>query len=180
MPDMLKPDPASIGCTVRAMLFQNMPSVSGFAPVRSRPEKWETVTCCITQCSGFHPVRQWSGQSGSRHSLGKSFWEVLMKAIVYDALPHGRNNAIPWRDLVAQLGFGSKRELQKHIEVERRHGFVILTDFTGKGYFRSDDPDDLKRFIATMNAKAVNTRIAILSAERELNRVSGQTVVDGW
>ena len=103
-----------------------------------------------------------------------------MKAIVYDALPHGRNNAIPWRDLVAQLGFSSKRELQKHIEAERRHGFVILTDFTGKGYFRSDDPDDLKRFIATMNAKAANTRIAILSAERELNRVSGQTVVDGW
>lgn len=103
-----------------------------------------------------------------------------MESIVFNVLPYGRKNAIPWRDLVAQLGLSSKRELQKRIEAERRHGFVILTDFTGKGYFRSDDPDDLKRFIRTMEAKARNTRIAIISAERELNKATGQTAFDGW
>lgn len=103
-----------------------------------------------------------------------------MKAIVYEALPYGRNNAIPWRDLVFRLGFKSKRELQKQIELERKCGYVILADFSGRGYFRSKEPDDLKRFIRTMEAKARNTRIAIISAERELNNATGQTVVDGW
>ena len=103
-----------------------------------------------------------------------------MKAIVYDTLPYGRNNAISWRDLANRLGFKSKRELQKQIESERKCGYVILTDFTGKGYFRSEEPDDLKRFIRTMEAKARNTRIAIISAERELNKATGQTAFDGW
>ena len=103
-----------------------------------------------------------------------------MKAIVYDTLPYGRNNAIPWRDLANRLGYRSKRELQKQIEAERRAGFVILTDFTGRGDFRSEDPEDLKRFIRTMKSKARNTRIAIISAERELNKATGQTAFDGW
>ena len=103
-----------------------------------------------------------------------------MKAIVYDTLPYGRNNAIPWRDLALRLGFKTKRELQKQIESERKCGYVILTDFTGKGYFRSEEPDDLKRFIRTMEAKARNTRNAIISAERELNKATGQTAFDGW
>ena len=42
-----------------------------------------------------------------------------MKPVVYDFLPYGRNNAIPWRDLALRLGFKSKRELQKQIESER-------------------------------------------------------------
>ncbi len=103
-----------------------------------------------------------------------------MKPIVYFSLPYGRSNAVPWRDLVLRLGFKPKRELQKQIEAERKCGYVILADFSGRGYFRSDEPEDLKRFIKTMEAKAVNTRIAIISAERELNKLSGQTVVDGW
>lgn len=103
-----------------------------------------------------------------------------MKTVVFDSLPYGRSNAIPWRDLALRLGFKSKRELQKQIEAERKCGYVILTDFSGKGYFRSEEPDDLKRFIRTMEAKARNTRIAIISAERELNKATGQTAFDGW
>lgn len=103
-----------------------------------------------------------------------------MKPVVYDFLPYGRSNAIPWQDLALRLDFKSKRELQKQIEAERRCGYVILTDFTGRGYFRSKEPDDLKRFICTMKAKAHNTRIAIISAERELIKATGQTAFDGW
>ena len=103
-----------------------------------------------------------------------------MKTVVFDSLPYGRSNAIPWRDLALRLGFKSKRELQKQIESERKCGYVILTDFSGGGYFKSTDPSDLKQFIRTMEAKARNTRIAIISAERELNKATGQTAFDGW
>ena len=103
-----------------------------------------------------------------------------MKTGVFDSLPYGRSNAIPWRDLALRLGFKSKRELQKQIESERKCGYVILTDFSGGGYFKSTDPSDLKQFIRTMEAKARNTRNAIISAERELNKATGQTAFDGW
>ena len=103
-----------------------------------------------------------------------------MKTVVFDSLPYGRSNAIPWRDLALRLGFKSKRELQKQIESERKCGYVILTDFSGGGYFKSTDPSDLKQFIRTMEAKARNTRNAIISAERELNKATGQTAFDGW
>lgn len=99
---------------------------------------------------------------------------------VYDALNYGRENAIPAKTLVKLLGFKSKRDLQKEIERERNCGFVILTDFSGGGYFRSNDVDDLKKFTRTMNAKAKNTLRALESAERELSKVSGQETMDGW
>lgn len=99
---------------------------------------------------------------------------------VYDALNYGRENAIPAKTLAKLLGFKSKRELQKEIERERNCGLVILTDFSGGGYFRSNDVDDLKKFTRTMNAKAKNTLRALESAERELNRVSGQETMAGW
>lgn len=103
-----------------------------------------------------------------------------MKGIVYDALNYGRENAISAKTLVKLLGFKSKRDLQKEIEKERNCGFVILTDFSGGGYFRSNDVNDLKKFTRTMNAKAKNTLRALESAERALDDATGQERMDGW
>lgn len=103
-----------------------------------------------------------------------------MKAIVYDNLNFGRENAIPAETLAELLGFKSKRDLQKQIERERNSGFVILTDFSGGGYFRSNDVDDLKKFVRTMGAKAENTLRALESAERALDAATGQERMDGW
>lgn len=103
-----------------------------------------------------------------------------MKAIVYESLQFGRKNATSAKELMLRLGFKTKRELQKQIERERNLGYVILTDFSGGGYFRSNDVDDLKRFTRTMNAKAKNTLRALESAERALDAATGQERVDGW
>lgn len=103
-----------------------------------------------------------------------------MKAIVYDALQFGRRNAIPAKTLMQLLGFRSKRDLQKQIERERNAGLVILADFAGGGYYRSDDPEELRQFTRTMNAKAVNTLRALESAERALDAATGQQRMEGW
>ena len=103
-----------------------------------------------------------------------------MKAIVYDALREGRQNAIPADELMKILGYRSKRDLQKEIERERNLGFVILTDFSGGGYFRSNDIDDLKKFTQTMSAKAKNMLKALESAERALDEATGQERMEGW
>lgn len=92
-----------------------------------------------------------------------------MKTIVYDSLLYGRENAIPSAVLADALLFSSVRELQKQIERERAAGAVILSDPTGGGYYRSNDPKALKQFIRTMYARAGNTLRAAESAQRALD-----------
>ena len=92
-----------------------------------------------------------------------------MKTIVYDSLLYGRENAIPSAVLADMLMFKSVRELQKQIESERAAGMVILSDPHGGGYYRSNDPRELKQFIRTMYARAGNTLRAAESAQRALD-----------
>ena len=103
-----------------------------------------------------------------------------MKPIVYASLQYGKENAIRSADLAKILGYKSVRELQKQVESERLAGYVILCDSHGSGYYLSDDPVELRRFVKTLNARAVNTIRASESAQRALDAVTGQTVVAGW
>ena len=92
-----------------------------------------------------------------------------MKTIVYDSLLYGRENAIPSAVLADMLMFKSVRELQKQIESERAAGMVILSDPHGGGYYRSNDPRELKQFIRTIYARAGTTLRAAESAQRALD-----------
>lgn len=92
-----------------------------------------------------------------------------MKTIVCDSLLYGRENAIPSAVLADMLMFQSVRDLQKQIERERAAGAVIISDPHGGGYYRSNDPMELKRFIRTMYARAGNTLRAAESAQRALD-----------
>ena len=97
-----------------------------------------------------------------------------MKFLVRDALLFGRENAVPAKQLTRILGFRSVRDLQKQIERERGSGAVILSDPCGGGYYLSNDPDELRRFTQTLNARAANTLRAAESAQRALNAITGQ------
>lgn len=103
-----------------------------------------------------------------------------MKRKVYDSLHYGRQNAIPSKSLAESLGFGSVRELQKEIELERATGAVILSNPCGGGYYLSNDPDELRRFTRTLYARARNTMKAAESAQRALDAATGQERIAGW
>lgn len=103
-----------------------------------------------------------------------------MKKCVHDALPYGREHAIPSQTLASILGFRSVRDLQKAVEAERAAGYVILSDTTGGGYYLSDDPDELRRFTRTLYARARNTMRAAESAQRALDAATGQMRMPGW
>lgn len=103
-----------------------------------------------------------------------------MKYRVYDALHYGRQNAIPSKILAESLGFRSVRDLQKAIEAERAAGAVILSNPCGGGYYLSNDPEELRRFTQTLNARARNTMKAAESAQRALDAVTGQERMAGW
>lgn len=103
-----------------------------------------------------------------------------MRKCVYDALPYGRENAIPSKMLAQILGFRSVRDLQKAVERERAAGAVILSDTHGGGYYLSDDQDELRRFTRTLYARAQNTMKAAESAQRTLDAATGQMRMPGW
>lgn len=102
-----------------------------------------------------------------------------MKFLVRDTLRIGRGNAIPSKELAELLGFNTVRDLQKQIEVERGAGAVILSDPCGAGYYLSDDPDELRRFTQTLNARARNTIKAAESAQRALDDLTRQQSTEG-
>lgn len=99
---------------------------------------------------------------------------------VFDSLHYGKENAIPSKALAKALGFQSVRDLQKQIERERAAGAVILSDPCGGGYYLSNDPDELRRFTRTLNARVKNTMRAAESAQRALDAVTGQESIAGW
>lgn len=99
---------------------------------------------------------------------------------IYDFLPTGRDNAIPSKQLAQIMGFRSVRELQKAVEAERAAGAVILCDPHGSGYYRSEDPEELRRFVRTLNARASNTMKAATSAQKALDAATGQERMVGW
>ena len=103
-----------------------------------------------------------------------------MKAIVYEQLTYGRENAVKSAELAKRLGFKTVRDLQKQIEAERAAGYVILSDSQGAGYYLSNDPAELRRFVNTLNARAANTIRASESAQRALDAATGQERIDGW
>ena len=102
-----------------------------------------------------------------------------MKYRVYDALHYGRQNAIPSKILAESLGFRSVRDLQKAIEAERAAGAVILSDPCGGGYYLSNDPEELRRFTQTLNARARNTMKAAESAQRALDAATENAYTGG-
>ena len=99
---------------------------------------------------------------------------------VYDYLHYGKENAIASKVLAEALGFQSVRELQKQIERERSAGAVILSSSHSGGYYLSDDPEELRRFTRTLNARARNTIRAAQSAQMALDAVTGQQRIEGW
>ena len=103
-----------------------------------------------------------------------------MKMKVQGSLLYGRENAIPSKVLAEALGYPSTRELQKQIEKERAAGAVILSDSHGGGYYLSNDPEELRRFTRTLNARARNTIKAAQSAQMALDAVTGQQRMEGW
>lgn len=98
---------------------------------------------------------------------------------IYDCLRYGKENAIPSKKLADILGFKSVRELQKAVEGERAAGAVILCDSHGAGYYLSDDPEELRRFTQTLNARARNTMKAAESAQKALDEATGQERMEG-
>lgn len=129
----------------------------------------------LTRGLHYLPGRHKGQSQAARHQRGRVEGVAELKLKIFDSLPFGRENAVPSEVLADALGFSSVRELQHAVQKEREAGAVILsTTSDGGGYFRSNDPEELHRFVRTLNSRARNTLRAAESAQRVLEAATGQ------
>lgn len=130
--------------------------------------------------SAVAAAEQANGNAGSIFRGNCTPSVVKNQGRISECLPVGRKNAISSAALAEIMGCKSVRELQKMVERERLAGAVILSDTHGGGYYLSDDPAELRRFVRTLNARARNTLRAAESAQEALNAIEGQECIGGW
>lgn len=105
------------------------------------------------------------------------------QGFVESLLLQGEENALPSSELVRLTGFRSVRELQNEIAHEREAGAVILsTCRNGGGYFLPSPGDagkhEIAAFVATLQARALNTLRVLKTAREALESLDGQVSID--
>lgn len=83
-----------------------------------------------------------------------------------DVIPFGRSNAISTASLCAMLGV-SERKLREHIEQARRLGEIIINHQDGRGYFRTDDINEIER----QYRKDTRFAMSLLKRRRAMRRL---------
>ena len=96
-------------------------------------------------------------------------------------LSPGKANAIPGRELVKLLNLKDLRELTQLVEQERKDGSPICaaTDSGAAGYFLADSPDELERYIISLDRRLHNIGQTRRHLENTLDRMTGQQKIGG-
>lgn len=94
--------------------------------------------------------------------------------ITREHIPVGRDNAISRQRLCAITG-QNDRDVRRQISELRAKdddsNLVIVSLSNGRGYFRSNNPDDIRHFIAEMQKRNRMVYQAIKIAKRTLKRI---------
>jgi chromosome segregation and condensation protein ScpB len=89
-------------------------------------------------------------------------------------IPVGRDNAVTRQRLCDITGLND-REVRRQISELRAKdddsNLVIVSVSNGRGYFRSNNPDDIRHFIAEMQKRNRMVYQAIKIAKRTLKRI---------
>lgn len=105
--------------------------------------------------------------------------ESVKRQCLSDVLLHGKENAIPGRDLVSVLGLKDLRELTQLVERERKEGSPICatTDAKKPGYYITDDPTELAAYIKSLDRRIKNVGETRQRMEETLLGMTGQVIL---
>ncbi|MDO4750117.1 MAG: hypothetical protein Q4A39_04665 [Eubacteriales bacterium] len=97
-----------------------------------------------------------------------------MTSKLASVIPHGRRNAISRKDLAEELGL-KDRHMRQVVEDARNDGLIILCECNGRGYYQSNDLDEIySQYIRdTKRASAIIKRC---NSMRTLLRQAGRRV----
>lgn len=88
-----------------------------------------------------------------------------MKTLI-ELIPYGRENAISRKRLCEITGL-KDRKLRDEIARLRRH-HVIINDQDGRGYYRTDDKDEIARFVKQEEARLRSIGWSLRAARKML------------
>ncbi len=74
---------------------------------------------------------------------------------VVDYIGIGKNNAVT-RDYLRECTAMTDRVIRKEIEQARRDGVIIINNQDGKGYYISEDLDDIEKQYKQNNSRAMS------------------------
>lgn len=95
---------------------------------------------------------------------------------IFNDLPTGKENAISSTQLMARYNINDVRLLRKYVEQERKDGALILS--CSKGYYKSNNREDVKEFVNLMEKRAKSTMYVLRSARAFLKDVDGQISIN--
>lgn len=81
-------------------------------------------------------------------------------------IPFGRENAVTRTELRRITG-KSDRKIREEIEQARREGHIIINNQDGRGYYRTDDPDEIARQYRQQRRRAMS----ILAQQKYMRRL---------
>ena len=96
-------------------------------------------------------------------------WQIAPYNTILSFLKHGKDRAIPRRDLV-RLTRLDERILRKHIETIRRSSVCILSD--ASGYYLPRNLDEIQRYIKRTERTAKSTFYTLRAAREAAKRLS--------
>lgn len=88
-------------------------------------------------------------------------------------IPVGKPNAIRSEDLARLVGAKGIRQLQDMIASARLQGCLICSG-CGAGYWRPANREELRSFVRTVEARALNTLKVCRGAKERLEQTEGQ------
>lgn len=86
-------------------------------------------------------------------------------------IPEGKDNAVSRTRLVELTGLPD-RIVRKLIEDARNKGEIIINDQDGKGYYRSNDIEDIRRQYRQNHARAMSILVQQKHLRRKLKEES--------
>jgi predicted DNA-binding transcriptional regulator YafY len=103
------------------------------------------------------------------------------KDYVAAVLGVGRENAMTAKELARLFGLSDERIVTKEIQAERQRGVPVCASCgVSAGYFISDSPDEITRYVRTLDSRIKEihkTRTALLLTA---DKLSGQTTLGDW
>lgn len=74
---------------------------------------------------------------------------------IVDLIPHGAENAVSRRRLAEQTGLPD-RIVRKKIEAARAGGAIIVNAQDGRGYYQTDDINEIARMYRAQRSRAIS------------------------
>lgn len=97
---------------------------------------------------------------------------------MYNSIPVGSENAISKEDLKTLWGVKSERGVRLAIaemrQIDNGDNYVIVSFSNGKGYYKTDDPEEIANFKREIISRAKNTFAPLKKANRILLNYENQ------